>query len=159
LISRRVVDRDSIADFSKSFAQQKNRSRLRVADVMFLDAFWEQPFAAALTPACESCATTFGPHPGTKAVLTFACPLGWLVSAFHNTEQELRHVLGAVTVEATLALSTLLADPRYHRRSRKLSDEQYTRRKNLCLAKIRCCNPWRDTRALVLVGRSFTVAF
>jgi len=88
LTSRRVVDRDSIADFSKSFAQQKNRSRLRVAGVMFLDAFREQPFAAALTPACESCATTFGPHPRTKAVLTFACSLGWLVSAFHNTERE-----------------------------------------------------------------------
>jgi hypothetical protein len=88
LISRRVVDRDSIAYFSKSFAQQKNRSRLRVADVMFLDTFRQQAFAAALTPACESCATTFGPHPRTKAVLTFACSLGWLVSAFHNTEQE-----------------------------------------------------------------------
>ena len=76
---------------------------------MFLDAFREQAFAAALTPACESCATTFGPHPCAKAVLTFACPLGWLVSALHNTDREPRHDLGAVTVGATLALSTLLA--------------------------------------------------
>jgi hypothetical protein len=55
---------------------------------MFLDAFREQAFAAALTPARKSCAATFSPHPRTKAVLTFACSLGWLVSAFHNTEQE-----------------------------------------------------------------------
>ena len=54
---------------------------------MFLNAFREQAFATALTPACESCATSFGPHPRTKAVLTFACSLGWLVSAFHNIEQ------------------------------------------------------------------------
>jgi len=76
---------------------------------MFLDAFWEQPFAAALPSPCERCATTFGPHPRTKAVLTFACSLGWLVSALHNTDREPRHDLGAVTVGATLALSTLLA--------------------------------------------------
>jgi hypothetical protein len=55
---------------------------------MFLDAFRERTFAATLTPACKSCTTTFGPHPRTKAVLTFACSLGWLVSAFHKTEQE-----------------------------------------------------------------------
>jgi hypothetical protein len=88
IASAAAQEKSSIADFSKSFAQQRNRSSLRVADVMFLDAFWEQPFAAALTPACESCATTFSPHPRTKAVLTFTCSLGWLVSAFHNTERE-----------------------------------------------------------------------
>jgi hypothetical protein len=64
------------------------KSSLRVAGVMFLDAFWEQPFAAALPSPCERCTTSFGPHPRTKAVLTFACSLGWLVSAFHNTERE-----------------------------------------------------------------------
>jgi hypothetical protein len=55
---------------------------------MFFDAFWEQPFAAALPPACKSCTTTFRAHPRTKTVLTFACSLGWLVSAFHRTESE-----------------------------------------------------------------------
>jgi hypothetical protein len=55
---------------------------------MFLDAFREQAFAATLPSPCKSCTTTFGPHPRTKAVLAFACSLGWLVSAFHNTEQE-----------------------------------------------------------------------
>jgi hypothetical protein len=50
---------------------------------MSLDAFREQAFAAALPSPCEDRATAFGLHPGTKAVLTFTCPLGWLVSAFH----------------------------------------------------------------------------
>ena len=52
---------------------------------MSLDAFWQQPFAAALPPARKDRATAFGTHPGTETVLTFACSLGWLVSAFHKT--------------------------------------------------------------------------
>jgi hypothetical protein len=55
---------------------------------MFLDALWEQSLTAALTTACKSRPTPFGSHPRTKAVLTFACSFGWLISAFHNTEQE-----------------------------------------------------------------------
>jgi hypothetical protein len=55
---------------------------------MFLDAFWEQPFSTALPPTCEYRATALGPHPRTKAVLTFPRSLGWLVSAFHKTEKE-----------------------------------------------------------------------
>ena len=54
---------------------------------MFLDAFREQPLAAALSPACKYRATAFAFHAGTKTVLTFACSLGGLVSPFHKTEK------------------------------------------------------------------------
>ena len=67
---------------SESIAQ----SSLGVADIMFLDAFRQQTFAAALPPAREDRATAFGPHPGTKTVLTFAGSLRWLVSPFHKGE-------------------------------------------------------------------------
>jgi hypothetical protein len=63
----------------------KNRSSLRVARVMNLDAFREQPFATALAAACKRGAAPFCFHPRTETVLTFACALGWLVSAFHKT--------------------------------------------------------------------------
>jgi hypothetical protein len=56
---------------------------------MDLDALWEQAFAAALPAACQRCAAPFCFHPGTKTMLTFACSLGWLVSAFHKTENRL----------------------------------------------------------------------
>jgi hypothetical protein len=52
---------------------------------MNLNAFREQPFAAALAPARQDRATAFGTHPGTETVLTLACSLGCLVSAFHKT--------------------------------------------------------------------------
>jgi hypothetical protein len=61
------------------------KSSLRVAEVMSFDAFRQQPFAAALSPARECRATAFGPHAGAKTVLTFARSLGWLVSALHKT--------------------------------------------------------------------------
>jgi hypothetical protein len=64
------------------------KSSLRMTNVMFLDAFWEQTFSAALPPACEDRAAALCPHPRTKAVLPFPCSLGWLVSAFHKTEKE-----------------------------------------------------------------------
>jgi hypothetical protein len=54
-----------------------------MTNVMPLDSFREQAFAAALPSPCEYRATAFGLHPRTKAVLTFPCPLGGLVSAFH----------------------------------------------------------------------------
>jgi hypothetical protein len=59
-----------------------------MANVMFLDAFWKQTFPAALPAACKDCAAALRPHPRTKAVLPFPCSLGWLVSAFHKTENE-----------------------------------------------------------------------
>jgi len=64
------------------------KSSLRMTNVMFLDAFWEQTFSAALPAACEDRAAALCPHPRTKAVLPFPCSLGWLVSAFHKTEKE-----------------------------------------------------------------------
>ena len=60
--------------------------RLRMARVMRFDALWEQAFAAALASACQGCAARFRFHAGTKTMLTFACSLRWLVSAFHKTE-------------------------------------------------------------------------
>jgi hypothetical protein len=52
---------------------------------MSFDALWEQTFAAALTAARQCFAAAFCFHAGTKAMLTFACPLGWLVGTFHKT--------------------------------------------------------------------------
>jgi hypothetical protein len=51
---------------------------------MYLDAFWKQTFAAALTAACQSRAPALGSHPGTKTMLTLASSLGWLIRAFHK---------------------------------------------------------------------------
>jgi hypothetical protein len=78
--------------------------RLRMARVMFLDAFGEQAFAAALSPACKYRATAFGLHAGTKTVLTFPCSFGRLVSPFHKTE-EASVGLRAVTLGMSTALS------------------------------------------------------
>jgi hypothetical protein len=63
--------------------------RLGMARVMPFGALWEQAFATTLAPACQGCAAPFGFHAGTKTMLTFACSLGWLVSAFHKTENRL----------------------------------------------------------------------
>jgi hypothetical protein len=60
-----------------------------MARVMRFDAFREQTFAAALAAACQGCAASFCFHASTKTMLTFACSLGWLVSAFHKTENRL----------------------------------------------------------------------
>jgi hypothetical protein len=57
--------------------------------VVQLDALWEQTFTAALAAACQGCAAPFRFHAGTKTMLTFAGSLGWLVSAFHKTENRL----------------------------------------------------------------------
>lgn len=54
---------------------------------MFLDAFRQQTLATALTAARQGRPTAFGTHAGAETVLAFACSLGWLVSAFHKTEQ------------------------------------------------------------------------
>jgi hypothetical protein len=60
-----------------------------MARVMPFDASRKQTFAAALTAACQSCPAPFRFHAGTKTMLTFACSLGWLVGAFHKTENRL----------------------------------------------------------------------
>jgi hypothetical protein len=60
-----------------------------MARVVPLDALWQQAFAAALATACQRGASAFCLHPGTETMLAFACPFGWLVSAFHKTENGL----------------------------------------------------------------------
>jgi hypothetical protein len=64
------------------------KSSLRVADVMYLDAFGQQTFTTALPPPRQDRATAFSTHPGTKTVLTFSCSLRRLVSPFHKSEQD-----------------------------------------------------------------------
>jgi hypothetical protein len=63
--------------------------RLRMARVMPSNSLWEQALAAALAAACQGRAAPFCLHAGTKTMLPFACSLGWLVSAFHKTENRL----------------------------------------------------------------------
>jgi hypothetical protein len=60
-----------------------------VTRVVRFHTLWEQPFAAALPAACQCCAARFRFHAGTKTMLAFACSLGWLVGAFHKTENRL----------------------------------------------------------------------
>ena len=78
--------------------------RLRMAGVVYLDAFREQAFAPALPPARKYRATAFCFHAGTKTVLTFACSLGGLVSPFHKAEKA-SVGLRAVTLGMSTALS------------------------------------------------------
>jgi hypothetical protein len=78
--------------------------RLRMARVMSLDTFREQALATALSPARKYRTAAFGFHSGTKAVLTFACSLGWLVSPFHKTAKA-SVGLRAVILELSMALS------------------------------------------------------
>jgi hypothetical protein len=63
------------------------KSRLGVACVMPLYAFWEQSLTAALAPASKSRPAAFAFHAGAESVLTFARPLGCLISAFHKNEK------------------------------------------------------------------------
>jgi hypothetical protein len=60
-----------------------------MAGVMPFDALWEQAFAAALPAACQGYAAPLCFYAGAKTMLAFACSLGWLVSAFHKTENRL----------------------------------------------------------------------
>ena len=61
--------------------------RLSMTREMFLDAFWEQAFAAAATAARQDSPASLGFHPRTKTVLAFARSLRWLVSPFHKIEE------------------------------------------------------------------------
>jgi hypothetical protein len=72
---------------ARIFDSRAPKSSLRMTNVMPLDAFRQQTFATALAAARKGCATAFGTHPGAETVLTFACSLGWLVSAFHKTPE------------------------------------------------------------------------
>jgi hypothetical protein len=53
---------------------------------MPFDALREQAFAPALPAAFQRCTTAFGFHASPKTVLTLARPFGWLIGAFHKTE-------------------------------------------------------------------------
>jgi hypothetical protein len=55
---------------------------------MPFDPLWEQALAAALPAACQRGAAPFCFHAGAKAMLLFARSLGWLVGAFHKTEND-----------------------------------------------------------------------
>jgi hypothetical protein len=54
---------------------------------MLFHAFWQQSFPSPLAPAGERGASAFGFHACAKAMLTFAGAFGWLVRAFHKSEQ------------------------------------------------------------------------
>ena len=69
--------------------QEKRKLRLCMARVMNFYTPWKQTFTAALTAARQGRTAPFCFHAGTKTMLTFACSLGWLVSAFHKTENRL----------------------------------------------------------------------
>jgi hypothetical protein len=60
-----------------------------VARVVRFHTLWEQAFAAALPATGQCCAASFRFHASTKTMLPFACSLGWLISAFHKTENRL----------------------------------------------------------------------
>ena len=89
-----MASQKKLVDLNRTDRRQPDRLkagvlRLRMARVVQFDALWEQAFAAALTPACQGRAAPFCLHAGTEPMLTFACSLGWLVSAFHKTENRL----------------------------------------------------------------------
>jgi len=83
----------------------EDKSSSRVAGVVPVDAFRQQTFAAALAPARKDRATAFGTHPGAETVLTFACSLGRLVSAFHKTRNSSRRDWRAVILGVSMILS------------------------------------------------------
>ena len=60
-----------------------------MTNVMPLNAFRKQSLAAPLSASCQDRAPAFGSHSGAKTVLTLPRSLGWLVSAFHKTENRL----------------------------------------------------------------------
>jgi hypothetical protein len=93
---------------ARIFDSRAPKSSLRMTNVLALGAFRQQTLATALAPARKGRATAFGTHPGAETVLTFACSLGWLVSAFHKNRKRCQCDLGAVIVGMRPRLSTLL---------------------------------------------------
>jgi len=57
---------------------------LRVAGVVYANAFWKQAFATALAPARKSGAAALCFHTRAKTVLAFTRSFRWLISAFHK---------------------------------------------------------------------------
>jgi len=64
------------------------KSSLGVTREMALNAFRQQPFPPALTPARERGPAAFRLHARAKTVLLFSGAFGWLVSAFHKIARE-----------------------------------------------------------------------
>jgi hypothetical protein len=56
-----------------------------MARVVELNAFRQEPLAAALTPTRQRGTAALCLHSRTKSVLLFARAFGWLVRAFHKT--------------------------------------------------------------------------
>jgi hypothetical protein len=61
-------------------------SGLSMAGVVPLDALGQQTFPTALPASSKGGAAAFAFHPRAESVLSFPCPFGWLISAFHKTE-------------------------------------------------------------------------
>jgi len=60
-----------------------------MARVVELDAFRQEPLTATLPPARQCRTATFCLHARAKAMLAFACALGWLISPFHKAKNNL----------------------------------------------------------------------
>jgi hypothetical protein len=60
-----------------------------MARVVKLNAFRQEPLAATLPPARKRGTAAFCLHARAKAMLALARSLGWLVSPFHKTENNL----------------------------------------------------------------------
>jgi hypothetical protein len=71
---------------------------------VYVHAFRQQAFAAALSAARECRPAAFGPHAGPETVLAFARSLGWLIGPFHKTATPSGS--RALTVGVSPALST-----------------------------------------------------
>ena len=51
--------------------------------VMPFGSLRQEAFTAALTATSQGGTPALGFHSSTETMLTFPCPLGWLISAFH----------------------------------------------------------------------------
>ena len=102
-----------------------------MSGVVILDLFWQQTFAAALTPTRKSGAAAFGFHPSSKAVLAFTRALRWLVSAFH-----LAPVKWTGKVEITFPLSMAVVEAAGDKWRRALPRAQDAVRAGLALKRV-----------------------
>ena len=69
---------------SKAEARDRERSGLRVAGVMNIDAHWEKTTASALAATGEDCTTVLSLHPRAESKLTFTRAFRGLIGAFHR---------------------------------------------------------------------------
>jgi hypothetical protein len=76
-----------------------SRSGSGVAGVVDFDALWKEAFASMAAAAVEDGASALCLHPGAESKLPFARALGWLIRAFHRTEN-----VESVNLSGTAAL-------------------------------------------------------